>query len=497
MFHRGRDLSLRRTVLLATDLVGVSAAFLLAPLWRFGPAEAAAYIIRNQWVTVACIAIFLVVYYGAGMYERAALTRRTHSYRLPMVAVVVAMAIVSALFYANARVEIGRGVFLIASLFAFLFSWITRHMYAVAVGKGLLSRNTLLVGEGRDAARVLQLIRSTEDSGIKVLGMVTDKRTAVGAFMHDIPVVGHTDKLRELVDAFDIETLVVATSLSREPAVLRQLRPMRCSGIEIMDYVTLWETLAQEIPLDHINDEWLMNAALNSSVIHIRKMKRILDFMVASIGLLLASPICLIVAPLIKLDSPGPVLYRQRRSGKDGGTYMVMKFRTMRQDAEAGTGAVWSTGRSDARITRIGNFLRKWRIDEIPQLINVMKGEMSLVGPRPERPEFVQTLSKSIPFYTERLMVPPGVTGWAQVMYPYAATIDGSRRKLQFDLYYIKHMGLMLDCLILLRTIKTVIVGLRHEGNEESETIADKKEKKPVIHVLPASDSGEKTAQSA
>lgn len=497
MFHRGRDLSLRRTVLLVTDLVGLSFAFLLAPLWRFGPGEAAMYIDRNQWVLAACVITFLVVYYGAGMYERAALTRRTHSYRLPLVAVVIASVVVSVLFYANARVEIGRGVFLIASLFAFLFSWISRHFYAVAVGKGLLSRNALLVGEGRDAARALRLIRSTNDSGIKVLGLVTDKRTAVGAFMHEIPVVGHTDKLRELVDAFDIETLIVATSLSREPAVLRQLRPMRCSGIEIMDYVTLWESLAQEIPLDHINDEWLMNAALNSSVIHIRKMKRILDFMVAAIGLLLASPICLVTAMLVKLDSPGPVIYRQRRSGKDGGTYMVMKFRTMCQNAEAGTGAVWSSGASDSRITRIGNFLRKWRIDEIPQLINVLKGEMSLVGPRPERPEFVQTLSKSIPFYTERLMVPPGVTGWAQVMYPYAATIDGSRRKLQFDLYYIKHMGLMLDCLILLRTIKTVVVGLRHESIDEQDPVKEAAGTRPAIHVLPARDEEEKSVQTA
>jgi exopolysaccharide biosynthesis polyprenyl glycosylphosphotransferase len=497
MFHRGRDLSLRRTVLLITDIIGLSAAFLLAPLWRFGPGEASLYINRNQWVLLACVITYLVVYYGAGMYERAALTRRAHSYRLPMIAVAIAAAVVSVLFYANARVEIGRGVFLVASLFAFLFSWLSRHAYAVAVGKGLLSRKALLVGEGRDALRALNLIRGTEDSGIKVMGMVTEKKAAVGAFMHEIPVVGHTDKLRELVDAFDIETLIVATSLSREPAVLRQLRPLRCSGIEIMDYVTLWETMAQEIPLDHINDEWLMNAALNSSVIHIRKMKRILDFMVATIGLFLASPICLIVILLIKMDSPGPVIYRQRRSGKDGGTYMVMKFRTMRQDAEAGTGAVWSTGASDARITRIGNFLRKWRIDEIPQLINVLKGEMSLVGPRPERPEFVQTLSKSIPFYNERLMVPPGVTGWAQVMYPYAATIDGSRRKLQFDLYYIKHMGLMLDCLILLRTIKTVIVGLRHEANEEEKGDAREVAGKPALHVLPASDEKIKAAHTA
>ena len=465
IFHRGRNLSLRRTALLTSDIIALGASFLLAPVWRFGPPEGIKYIHQNHFSLGASIIVFLIVFYASGMYERSALVRKTHSYRLPFIAVLTGMAIISAIFYANADVQIGRGVFVIASLFAFLFTWITRHLYSMAAGYGLLSKKALLVGEGRDAERAIRLVRETGDAGIKILGVVTSKKIPAGAFVQETPVVGHTDKLRELVDAFDVETLIVATSLSREPAVLRQLRPMRCSGTEIVDYVSLYEMLAGEIPLDHINDEWLMNAALNSSVIHIRKIKRILDFTASLAGLILAAPICLLVAPLIRLDSPGPVFYRQRRSGKDGRTYMLLKFRTMRQDAEAGTGAVWSTS-NDSRITRIGQFLRKWRIDEIPQIVNVLRGDMSLVGPRPERPEFVETLTAAIPFYQERLMVPPGVTGWAQVMFPYASNVEGARRKLQFDLYYIKHMSLLLDLMILLRTVKTVIVGLRHHDEQ-------------------------------
>jgi len=479
IFHRGRDLSLRRTILLTTDIVVIGASLLMAAFWRLGPAHGLEYIETNQWSLLASCAVFLVVFYASGMYERSTLVRKSNSYWLPLIAVLISLSIIVLIFYARAQLSIGRGILILGGVFIFLLSWGTRHLYSMAVGRGLLSKKTLVVGEGREAEAALRLIATTMDSGFKVLGVVSSKKIAPGSFIQHVPVVGSVDKLRELCEAFDIETLVVATSLSREPPLLRQLRPLRCAGVEVIDYVSLYELLAQEIPLDHINDEWLMNAALNGSVIHIRKIKRIMDFAVAAIGLFLTIPICIITTILIRLDSRGPILYRQKRSGIDGNPYMVLKFRTMCENAEAKSGAVWST-KSDSRITRVGKFLRKWRIDEIPQLVNVLKGEMSLVGPRPERPEFVETLSAAIPFYTERLLVPPGVTGWAQVKFPYASDIDGARRKLQFDLYYIKHMGFFLDCMILLRTIKTVVVGLKHTENEPADGKQGKVENFPA-----------------
>jgi len=465
MFHQGRTISLRRTFLLTSDIIVIVVSLILAALWRLGPQGGLEYIETYLGSFVGSCAIFLVVFYAAGMYERAALVRKAHSYRLPLIAVLISLSLIVLIFYAKAQLNLGRGILVLAGVFIFLLTWGTRHLYGMAVGHGLLSKNALLVGEGREAEGALRLITSTSDSGFRVLGIVSSKKIPPGSFIQNVPVVGNTEKLRELADAFDVETIIVATSLSREPTVLRLLRPLRCAGVEVIDYVSLYEMLAQEIPLDHINDEWLMNAAMNSSVIHIRKVKRIMDFVVAAIGLALTAPVCAVVCLIIKMDSRGSVFYRQKRSGIDGHPYMVMKFRTMLQDAEAKSGAVWSTS-NDSRITRVGKFLRKWRIDEIPQLINVMKGEMSLVGPRPERPEFVDTLSSAIPFYRERLLVPPGVTGWAQVKYPYASNIEGARRKLQFDLYYIKHMGFFIDWLILLRTFKTVVVGLKH--NDES-----------------------------
>jgi lipopolysaccharide/colanic/teichoic acid biosynthesis glycosyltransferase len=212
-----------------------------------------------------------------------------------------------------------------------------------------------------------------------------------------------------------------------------------------------------------------------------------LDVVVAVAGLVATAPLCLLAAGLIKLDSSGPVLYRQQRIRRGGLPYTLLKFRTMRLDAEAGSGAVWAD-RRDARVTRGGRILRQFRIDEIPQLINVLKGEMSLVGPRPERPEMVETLAAQIPFYRERLLVPPGITGWAQIRFPYAASIEASRRKLQFDLYYIKHMSFLFDLQILLQTFRTIIEGSRHSEDAGSGP------GRTLTVLPPAAPGGERSA---
>ncbi len=465
LFHRGQHISLRRVVLLTGDIVAVMAAIILSAVLRLGPDHGFEYISRHLPSLSASMAIFLVVFYAVGMYERQALTRRHASYLLPLVGTAIGMIIVILIFYARFQLQVGRGILLLSGVFIFLFTWGLRYLYRVVVRSGMLSKNTLIIGDGREALEVAQLLHANSDSGLKVRGVIAARKIQPGTLLAGVPIVGTIDRIRELADAFETETLVVATSLSREPAILRALRPLRCTGTEIIDYVTLHEMLAQEIPVDHINDEWLMSAAMNSSVIHVRKIKRILDFTVAVVGLILGAPIMLITVICIRLDSRGPILYRQRRAGLDGRIVTVLKFRSMRVDAEVGTGAVWA-GHGDPRVTRVGRFIRKWRIDELPQLINVLRGEMSLVGPRPERPEFIETLSSAIPFYRERLMVPPGITGWAQVKYPYAASVEAARRKLQYDLYYIKHMSFFLDVLILLRTFKTIIVGLRHSEEE-------------------------------
>ncbi|OGV42596.1 MAG: hypothetical protein A2X46_04855 [Lentisphaerae bacterium GWF2_57_35] len=462
LFQPGIRISRRRVFLLTCDIVCIAGSIVMSSFIRLSPGPGWGYLVEHLPTMIGSCLIFLLVFYAGGMYEQQAVRRKMSSFIIPLVTVSIGLMIIILVFYARFKLHLGRGILLLAGLFIFASTWLVRRLYRLAVGYGLFLKNTLVVGEGKDIPTVLHLLSKSEDANFKLFGIVSSQSRRSEDFIEGIPMLGSTERLKEFVDVYAIETIIMATSFARGRKLFRVLRPLRYSGVEIMDYVALHEELAQEIPLDHINDEWLMSAAMNSSVVHIRKIKRVMDVAVSIIGLILSLPITVITAVLVKLNSPGPVLYRQERVGLDGRPYILNKFRTMKHNAEAESGAVWA-GQHDSRVTRVGQFLRKWRFDEIPQLLNVLKGEMSLVGPRPERPEFVETLSLAIPFYKERLLVPPGITGWAQVKYPYAASIDASRRKLQYDLYYIKHMSFVLDVLILLRTFKTIIIGLKYE----------------------------------
>lgn len=452
---------------MVADAVSIIVSIVLSSFIRLGPLPGWHYVLEHIPTLTASTLVLLLVFYAGGMYERQSLMRERFTFRLPITITLIGISIIILLFYARFRFHIGRGILLLAGLFIIFFIWMSRRLFRVAIGYGLFSKNALIVGESREAGDVIHLLRTTEESGYKLFGIVHYSLPEKGAFIEGVPVLGGLNNLRDFVEAYAVETIIVATPLAKESRLLQSLRYLRYAGVEILDYVSLHEELAQEISLDHIDDEWLMNAAMNSSRIHIRQVKRMLDLFAACVGLVVLSPLSLLAAMLVKITSPGPVFYRQERAGLDNKVYIVYKFRTMKENAEAATGAIWSSA-SDQRVTAIGAFLRKWRIDEIPQLYNVLRGEMSLVGPRPERPEFVESLSATIPFYKERLLVPPGITGWAQVRYPYAASIQATRRKLQYDLYYIKNMSFFLDCLVLLSTFRTIIIGIRHSEDYDT-----------------------------
>jgi sugar transferase (PEP-CTERM system associated) len=492
-FERSIGLTARGIFLFLGDLLVIFVAMALAAILRLGPQQGLVYLHANEGALWTSAAIFLLVFYIGGLYERKTLTQQKNLIFPCVATVLIGLVLIIIVFYARFDLLIGRGVLFLGALFAMAGAWSSRTLYRMIAGYGIFSRHALIVGEGRDVTQAIRLLQSLPDTGYKIYGIVTYSKGKIGDLIDGVPIVGHVDNLKSYVRHYRAETLIIAASLAKEHALLKILRPLRYAGIELLDYASFYERIAQEIPLDHIDDEWLMHAAMNSSRIHIRKLKRIMDVVVAVAGLVLSLPVCLITAILVKLDSPGPVLYRQRRLGLDSQPYTVTKFRTMRTDAETQSGAVWSS-RNDARITRVGRFLRKSRIDEIPQLINVLRGEMSLVGPRPERPEFVEELAKSIPFYKERLLVPPGITGWAQVCFPYASSVNASRRKLQFDLYYIKHMSLVLDIVVLLRTFKTILVGLRHSEDENIE--AEEIKTAPALTVLSAGNHDESKKQS-
>lgn len=263
-----------------------------------------------------------------------------------------------------------------------------------------------------------------------------------------------------LLSAGRVDRIFCGRDAGRDPRVHRFLREASYNGVPVNPLVSLFEESYQWVPLDFVSSEWLMAASRTPHRVYLLKLKRLFDLLAAITLLLLAAPLLLLGMLAVRLTSPGPVFYRQERLGRFGRRFTVWKLRTMRVDAER-DGPVWAAA-GDSRVTPVGALLRKYRIDEIPQLLCVISGTMSLVGPRPERAEFAAELEAKIPHFRERLHVQPGLTGWAQVKYPYGASVEDSQRKLEYDLYYMKHMSVLLDLFILLDTVRTVIRGGVH-----------------------------------
>jgi sugar transferase (PEP-CTERM system associated) len=254
-----------------------------------------------------------------------------------------------------------------------------------------------------------------------------------------------------------VDRVIVALADRRNTLPVRELLDIRLSAIQVEDASSLLEKISGKIEIETLHPSALIYSdgfRMGAGFLFVR---RVVSFMVAAGLLLLCLPIIPIIAILVKLSSSGPILFRQQRVGRRGELFTLYKFRTMRQDAEASSGAVWA-GKNDPRVTRVGRFLRKTRLDELPQLWNVLIGDMGFVGPRPERPEFVSWLSEKIPYYNLRHIIRPGLTGWAQVRYSYGASLEETQEKLKYELYYIKHMSLSLDLLIIFETFKTVLL---------------------------------------
>jgi exopolysaccharide biosynthesis polyprenyl glycosylphosphotransferase len=239
---------------------------------------------------------------------------------------------------------------------------------------------------------------------------------------------------------------------------VERLLDLRLSGIYVEDVATTYETVFGRISIRDLRPSQLIFSAELGPSGKTMAFQSAFSFFLSLVGLILASPVMLIVAALVKLSSPGPILFRQQRVGLNGVPFTIYKFRSMQQDAEAKSGAIWAA-RDDPRVTWVGRWLRKLRLDELPQLFNVIRGEMSMVGPRPERPEFVAILQEKIPYYRQRHCVKPGITGWAQINYKYGETIEDSIAKLEYDLYYIKHLAWSLDVYIIFHTLKTMLFG--------------------------------------
>jgi sugar transferase (PEP-CTERM system associated) len=445
----------RTLVLLAGEALLVGCSLVLAIWWRNPERNWILLNIEGGYLKIACVtAIVVLLSHGFDLYDSAKLSEKGQEiFRLILVLGVMAFLLAAVErfypYFLPGRSFLPGVTWGFVLLGVALFGW--RGAYGWIVQQPYFRERVYVLGTGDRAQRLLDGLRQRSELGIEVVGWTGNIEGELTRETVATHLVG-------LASNGGVHRVIVAMPDRRGTLPVDELLDLRLEGVKVEEATSWLEKIYGRIEVEHLNPSWLVFAEGFRFNNFYRLMRRVLNFSVALIGLVLALPLLPFIALAVKLDSPGPVRYRQKRVGRGGVEFYCLKFRTMRQDAEADTGATWATD-DDPRITRVGKILRVSRLDEIPQLWCVLKGDMHFVGPRPERPEFVEKLIKAIPFYNVRHTVRPGITGWAQVQYKYGNTLEDAREKLQYDLFYIKNASIFLDMLIMFQTIKIVMLG--------------------------------------
>jgi sugar transferase (PEP-CTERM system associated) len=399
----------------------------------------------------------ICLYYADGYDLRQLSDHRTLFARLTQ-ALGCTSFILAVIYYWFPALILGRGVFMLASVLVvtFVVGWRVAFEW---VGNRVGPRERLLLVGTSESAITLarELFERRQELGVEIVGFIDPDPARVGAPIINPGVVGTIEDIPSIVRARSVDRVVVSLVDQRGKLPMDKLLEMKLDGVTFDHLADVYEAYTGKIAVENLRPSWLIFSPGFRKSRVLSASKRALDLFMALVGLILALPVMAIVAVVIKITSRGPALYHQARVGQHGRIFTVHKFRSMVADAESTTGPVWAAKSGDARVTPIGSTLRRLRLDELPQLWNVLKGDMSFVGPRPERPEFVGDLTREIPFYGQRHIVRPGLTGWAQVRYTYGASTEDALQKLQFDLFYIKNLSITLDLFIVLATIKTVV----------------------------------------
>jgi sugar transferase (PEP-CTERM system associated) len=405
--------------------------------------------------TAFCLAAFYLydLYDFVVMHDRRELVLRL------IQALGLAWVALALVMYVLPQLMIGRGVSLIALPLALFLMVSWRVAIHWLLGHPNVGEKILIVGSGDTAIELAREVLERRDAGYRVVGFVDNRPELVGRSLVNPRVLGLSTEMADVVRREGVDRIVVAMGERRGQFPTDQLLDLSLSGdVAIEECASFYERLTGRVHLDMLRPSWLIFSGRGRQARLSGVVRAVFHRVVALAGALLSLPVAVLTAVLVKLESPGPVFYTQERVGKNGRPFKVIKFRSMRTDAER-DGPVWASKGGDSRVTRVGRIIRKIRVDEIPQFWNILKGDMNFVGPRPERPHFVKQLAEEIPFYEQRHLIPPGLTGWAQIKYPYGASVDDARQKLQYDLYYIKNQSLVLDAVILFETVKTILFG--------------------------------------
>jgi sugar transferase (PEP-CTERM system associated) len=457
---RSSRFNTRTLVLLLAEATVIFGAIMVAVYVRLGSDDARVeLVLRHGYLKAGLATVFcLTAFYFYDLYDFLVMHDRRELVLRLVQALGLAWIALAITIYAFPHLMLGRGISLLALPLALslMVGWrVSIHWF---LGHPEIGERILVVGSGANAVEVAREVLGRKDAGYRVVGFVDNDPALVGKSLINPRVLGLSVDLDAIVKRENVDRIVVAMGDRRGQFPTAELLALSLGGeVSIEEGASFYERLTGRVSLDMIRPSWLIFSGRGRQARIAGLVRNVMHRLVALMGAILSLPIAIATAILIKLESPGPVFYRQERVGENGKPFVLIKFRSMRVDAEK-EGPVWASS-GDDRATRVGRVIRKIRVDEIPQFWSILRGEMSFVGPRPERQHFVSQLAQEIPYYEQRHLIAPGLTGWAQIKYPYGASIEDARQKLQYDLYYIKNQSLVLDAIIMFETIKIIMFG--------------------------------------
>jgi len=445
-------------LLLFLDAASVGVGLLVAIGLRLGHRDAIIHYLHGPYIVVrfALVAlVFGIALYYSDLYDRSNFSSGPEISRGLLQALGSACLFLALVYYWDETISLGRGIAAISGPTVFLLMLCSRLVLNKM--SGYSPRHVLILGTGATGISAVREILVRPELNLKVEGFLDESGKNIGKALVNPGIIGAVQEVASIVHRRQIDQIIVSLTERRGTMPVAQLLQLKFAGIAVEDAHSFMERITGRIHLVQLSPSWLILSEGFWKSAFFYAVKHSFDIIVALVALVLALPFMLLTAIAVWLETGGPVLFRQERVGLRGRTFEILKFRSMFLNAEEG-GPVWAA-QDDNRITKVGRFIRKFRLDELPQIFNVLKGEMSLVGPRPERPHFYEMLAQNIPYFALRYSVRPGITGWAQVKYQYGASVDESKTKLEYDFFYIKHMSLVLDLAILFETLKVMFYG--------------------------------------
>jgi sugar transferase (PEP-CTERM system associated) len=438
------------------DILIAAGSFYAGIYLRFGGIEESLILYQSLTVRmISFVAVIIICSFFLELFDQMKNTGRKETLLRCLIAGAGSFFVLSSFYYIAPMTKIWRGNLILSIVTCSTLQSFWHITYTSLLHLPAFAKRVLILGIGQKAAHIGSLISATNHNYV-LAGYINCPSEALA--VPEYQIVGDRESIWETARKERVHKIIICLSEKRGVLPLREMMNCKLSGIDVLRAPSFYEEMMGKLFIEDTRPSWFIFSDGFRTTALKRVYKRILDIIMSLIGLTIASPLMMIAGVLIKVNSPGPVFFKQIRVGERENNFVLYKFRTMHQGAEGEKGAVWAKI-NDTRVTSVGNVLRITRFDEVPQLYNVLKGDMSIIGPRPERPEFVEKLKEIIPYYSERHCVKPGITGWAQVKYRYGASVEDAVEKLRYDLYYIKHLSLFLDMLIVLETIKVVLFG--------------------------------------